>query len=125
VLVFDQLPPGFPTKKIGLTYVQAYEAKNGIGSYSTFGAHAYDAWLILSGALERALKKGGNPDDAATFRKTLRDEIEATRGLVGTHGVFTFSPTDHLGLQFTETAVMVRVVKDGSKLDWKLEQTFK
>lgn len=125
VLVFDQLPATAPTKKVGLTYVQAYEAKNGIGSYSTFGAHAYDAWLILSGALERTLKKGGNPDDTANFRKTLRDEIEATKGLVGTHGIFTFSPTDHLGLQFTETAVMVRIVKEGGKLDWKLEKTFK
>lgn len=125
ILVFDQLPANFPTKKVATQYVQAYETKYGIGSYSTFGAHAYDAWLILEAALKRAQGKE-SPDNLAAFRKVLRDEIEATKGVVATHGTFSFSPTDHLGLQFTETAVMVRIIKDANgKLDWKLERTFR
>ena len=124
ILVFDQLPAGFPTKKVDQTYVQQYEAKYGIGSYSTFGGHAYDAWLILSAALGRTLKTV-QPTDLTAFRKTLRDEIEATKGVVGTHGIFTMSPTDHLGLKFSEAAVMVEVVKNSAgKLTWKLVRTF-
>ncbi len=124
ILVFDQLPAGFPTKKVDQTYVQQYEAKYGIGSYSTFGGHAYDAWLILSAAMGRTLKTV-QPTDLTAFRKTLRDEIEATKGVVGTHGIFTMSPTDPLGLKFSEAAVMVEVVKNSAgKLTWKLVRTF-
>lgn len=125
ILVFDQLPGSFPNKNVAQSYVQQYEAKYGIGSYSTFGGHAYDAWAILRPALERALKKE-QTSNLAAFRKVLRDEIEATKGVVGTHGIFTMSPTDHLGLKFQEAAVMVEVVKgEGGKLDWKLVRTFR
>ncbi len=120
ILVAAQLPNAFPSKRPALTYIAAYEAKYGVGSYSTFGGHAYDAWQIAKGAIERALKKA-RPDDLAAFRKALRDEIEATRGVVGVHGVFTMGPTDHLGLKFNEAAVMVRV-KNGN---WVLERTFR
>lgn len=124
ILVFDQLPSGFPTKRVGQSYVQQYEAKYGIGSYSTFGGHAYDAWSILSAALERALKKE-QPANLQAFRSALRDEIEATKGVVATHGIFNMSPQDHLGLKFNEAAVMVEVVKNPSgKLGWKLVRTF-
>ena len=51
----------------------------------------------------------------------LRDEIEATKGVVGTHGVFTFTKEDHLGLRFEDAAVMVRV-ENGR---WKLERVFR
>jgi len=124
-LVFDQLPSSFPNKNVAQSYVQQYEAKYGIGSYSTFGGHAYDAWAILRPALERALKKE-QTSNLAAFRKVLRDEIEATKGVVGTHGIFTMSPTDHLGLKFQEAAVMVEVVKgESGKLEWKLVRTFR
>ncbi|MER3479010.1 MAG: branched-chain amino acid ABC transporter substrate-binding protein [Meiothermus sp.] len=125
ILVFDQLPSNFPNKSVAQSYVQQYEAKYGIGSYSTFGGHAYDAWAILRPALERALKRE-QPSNLAAFRKALRDEIEATKGVVGTHGIFTMSPTDHLGLKFQEAAVMVEVAKDANgKLEWKLVRTFR
>jgi len=106
---------------VALDYIQRYEAKYGIGSYSTFGAHAWDTWLILRPALERALKKADPDKDLAAFRAALRDEIEATKGVVGTHGVFTFTKEDHLGLRFEDAAVMVRV-ENGR---WKLERVFR
>lgn len=125
VLVFDQLPKNFPNRAVASNYVQQYEAKYGIGSYSTFGGHAYDAWTVLRAALERALKKEQTTNLAA-FRKVLRDEIEATKNVTGTHGIFNMSPSDHLGLRFQEAAVMVEVVKDSAgRLDWKLVRTFK
>ncbi|MCX7782016.1 MAG: branched-chain amino acid ABC transporter substrate-binding protein, partial [Meiothermus sp.] len=105
--------------------VQQYESRFGIGSYSTFGGHAFDAWAILRPALERALRREQTTNLAA-FRRAVRDELEATRNVVGTHGIFNMSPTDHLGLRFNEAAVMVEVVRDSSgKLDWKLLRTFR
>lgn len=125
VLVFDQLPPDFPNRQVATSYVQQYEARFGIGSYSTFGGHAYDAWAILRPALERALRRE-QTGNLAAFRRVLRDELEATRNVVGTHGIFNMSPTDHLGLRFNEAAVMVEIVKTpAGKLDWKLLRTFR
>lgn len=125
VLVFDQLPPNFPNRQVATSYVQLYESRFGIGSYSTFGGHAYDAWAILRPALERALRREQTTNLAA-FRRALRDELEATRNVVGTHGIFNMSPTDHLGLRFNEAAVMVEIVKTpAGKLDWKLLRTFR
>lgn len=124
ILVFDQLPASFPNRAVARNYVQQYESRYGIGSYSTFGGHAYDAWIILQGALERALKKESTTN-LANFRKTLRDEIEATRGVVGTHGIFNMSASDHLGLRFQEAAVMVEVVRNETgRLAWKLVRSF-
>lgn len=120
VLVAPQLPDGFPTKEVGLQYIEMYEAEYGEGTASTFGAHAYDAWLILEEALARTLEGGASPDNLSEFRSTLRDEIEATSDLVASHGVFSFSPEDHLGLTLGTAAVMV-TVENG---DWVLLNTF-
>ncbi len=120
ILVADQLGPEFPSKPVALEYIVQYEGRYGIGSFSTFGGHAMDAWLILKDALERTLDQV-QPDDLAAFRSALRDAIEQTRDLVATHGVFNYSSEDHLGLSFEDAAVIVRV-KDNT---WKLERTFR
>lgn len=120
ILVAEQLPEGFPSREVALEYIALYEAEYGEGSYSTFGAHAYDAWLLLEGALTRALEGGADPADLEGFRRALRDELEATSGLVATHGVFTMSPEDHLGLTLETSAVMVRI-ENGT---WQLVSTF-
>lgn len=125
VLVFDQLPADFPNREVATRYVQMYEARFGIGSFSTFGGHAYDAWAILRPALERALRRE-QPANLAAFRRAVRDELEATRNVVGTHGIFNISPSDHLGLRFQEAAVMVEIVRDpNGRLDWRLLRTFR
>ena len=105
VLVADQLPDSNPVKKEGMDYVKAYEAKYGKGSAATFGAHAWDAGKVLTAAIPAALKKAkpGTPE----FRAALRDALEQTKGVVGAHGIFTMSPTDHLGIQ--NGVVMVKI----------------
>jgi len=115
VLVADQLPDTNPLKKSSLTYVQKYEAAYGPGSVSTFGAHAWDAGLLLTNAIPIALKKA-NPG-SKEFRAALRDALETTKELAGAHGVFNMSPQDHLG--FDERARVMVQIKDGK---WKLEQ---
>ena len=96
ILVAAQLPDGNPSKAPALQYVKDYEAAYGAGSVATFGAHLYDAGLVLQKAIPEAIKTAqpGTP----AFRKALRDALEATANVPATHGVFTMSKTDHAGL---------------------------
>lgn len=114
-LVAEQLPDSHPSKKAGLEFVQKYEAAYGKGSRSLFAALAWDAWLVLDGAAARAVKKA--KPGTAEFRKALRDELEATKNLVASTGVYNYSPTDHAGLD-ARARVMVRI-ENGT---WKLVQ---
>src|SRR5512147_82386 len=57
VLVAAQLPDANPVKKAAMEYVGKYEKAYGKGSTSTFGAHAWDAGLLLANAVPAALKK--------------------------------------------------------------------
>lgn len=108
VLVADQLPAGHPVKKSASEYVAKYEAAYGKGSVSTFGAHAWDAGLLMAAAVPQALKKGqpGTP----AFRAALRDALEQVKELPGAHGIFSMSPNDHLGLD-QRARVMVKIEK--------------
>ncbi|MGI4954977.1 MAG: ABC transporter substrate-binding protein [Janthinobacterium lividum] len=113
VLVAAQLPDSNPIKKVALDYVTQYEKANGAGSFATFGAHAYDAALLLQEAIPVALKaaKPGTAD----FRAGLRAALEAEQGKVLTHGIATMTTTDHNGFD-TRARVMV-VIENGG---WKL-----
>ncbi|MDQ8018758.1 MAG: ABC transporter substrate-binding protein [Bordetella sp.] len=106
MLVAEQLPDSNPVKKSALAYVAAYEGANGKGSAATFGGHAWDAGLVLQAAVPEALKKAqpGTPE----FRAALRDALEQVKEVAGAHGVFSMTPTDHLGLD-SRARVMVTI----------------
>ncbi len=87
LVVAEQLADDNPQKPVLLAYKQQYEAKH--GPVSTFGGHGYDSLMIATAALERA---------GSTDKAKVRDEIEKTRGFIGTAGVFNLSPQDHMGL---------------------------
>ena len=106
VLVPAQLPDSHPSKKAALDYIKAYEGAHGAGSHSTFGAHAWDAGLLLQRAIPEALKKA--KPGTAEFRAALRDALENVKELAATHGVFSFTASDHKGLD-GRSVVMVRV----------------
>jgi branched-chain amino acid transport system substrate-binding protein len=101
LLIVEDLPAGHPQKTLLATYKQDYE-RTFKEDVSTFGGHAYDAVLIVT----TALKQAGEPD-----REKVRDAVESLRGLVGTAGIFNFSPTDHTGLDLD--AFEMLTVKDG------------
>ena len=113
VLVADQLPNDHPVKKSALAYVEAYEKAHGKNSVSTFGAHAWDAGILLQAAVPVALKKA--QPGTKEFRAALRESLEGVKNAAGAHGIYNMSPNDHLGLD-QRAAVMVQIV-DG---DWKL-----
>src|SRR6266508_5897084 len=50
MLVYEQLPDTNPVKKTAADYIGKYEAKYGAGSRTTFGGHAWDAYLLLNRA---------------------------------------------------------------------------
>lgn len=106
VLVAEQLPTTNPVRKSAQTYIAAYEAAFGKNSVSTFGAHAWDAGLLMTAAVPVALKTAqpGTPE----FRAALRDALEKIHEMPGAHGIFTMSPTDHLGLD-QRARVMVKI----------------
>jgi branched-chain amino acid transport system substrate-binding protein len=86
--VAEQLPASDVQKPVALAFKAAFEARWN-QECTIFAGHAYDAFAIVRDAARRA----GSTDPAA-----MRDAIETTKGLVGTGGIFTMSPSDHLGL---------------------------
>jgi len=88
LLVVDKLPKNHPQKAVLAKYTKDYESKYK-DEASTFGGHAYDAFLILVKGIEKA--KG-------TDREAVRTAIENLKDVVGTGGTFYFSPSDHNGL---------------------------
>ncbi|WPN32314.1 ABC transporter substrate-binding protein [Pseudomonas sp. P5_109] len=95
VVVWDKLPANHPSKAIASQYAQSYEAQFGPNSLSPFGAYLYDAMRLLEAAVPGALQAAqpGSPE----FRQSLRDQLEKTDNVAGTHGVYNLSPTDHFG----------------------------
>ena len=91
VLIADKLPANDPQKPVVVNYTKTYQDRTK-QAVSTFGGHAYDGLMILVQAMERA-----KSTDAAK----VRDEIEKTKGFVGTGGIVNMSPTDHMGLDLS------------------------
>ena len=105
MLVYEQLPDTNPVKKAAAAYITRYEAKYGKDSRSTFGGHAYDAFMLLDKAVPEALKKA--KPGTKEFRAALRDALE-TGTVVASHGVFVMTPQDHNGLD-NRARVMIRI----------------
>jgi branched-chain amino acid transport system substrate-binding protein len=105
LLVADKLPDSDPQKPVVVAYKKTFEAGTK-QPVSTFGGHAYDGLMILTQAAQRA----GSFDKAK-----VRDEIERTKGYIGTGGKVSMSPADHLGLDLS--AFRMLEIRNG---DWTL-----
>jgi len=92
--VVSYVPQTDPQWEVLTTYKADYESRY-TGGVSTFGGHAYDALSMVVIALED-LEEGLS---LAESRAAIRDNLESISGFVGTGGIFTMSPTDHLGMQ--------------------------
>ena len=105
VLVAEKLPDSDPLKKVAMEYKTEFEKKTG-QPVSTFGGHMRDGLFILIEAMQRA---------KSADKAKVRDEIEKTKGFIGTGGIVNMSPTDHLGLDLTSFRMLE--IKNG---DWTL-----
>jgi branched-chain amino acid transport system substrate-binding protein len=105
VNVAELLPASHPQKKVTMDYMKSYAAKYN-EPLSSFGGHAWDALHLVADALKAV----------GCDRAKIRDYLENnTKGFVGQHGIFNYSPDDHIGL--SKDAFQMVVVKNG---DWAL-----
>lgn len=98
--VLDELPAHDPQKVTLLKFRQQFESRFGMDVGGLY-AEASDCVLLIAKGLESA---GDN-------REKLRDAIEQIKGLIGTAGIYTMSPTDHNGL--TAGDLVIGRVKNG------------
>jgi branched-chain amino acid transport system substrate-binding protein len=105
LLVAAKLSTSDPQRSVVMSYSATYQQRTG-QPVSTFGGHAYDGLMILVQAMQRA---------KSADKAKVRDEIEKTRGYIGTGGIVTMSPTDHMGLDLS--AFRMLEIKGG---DWTL-----
>lgn len=101
LLVAELLGDDDVQKPVVTAYKASFEEKAKM-PVDTFGGYAHDALLIIGDAITRA---GSTEPDA------IRDAIEATENLAGTTGIYTYSDTDHLGLDLS--AFRMLEIKDG------------
>ncbi len=108
MLSYESLPDSNPIKAVAKDYITQYEAK--FGPRTTFGGHAWDAYIVLNKAVPEALKSGAKPG-SKEFRAALRTAMENTKEVVGVHGVFNMSATEHNGLDNRGRTMFT--IKDG------------
>lgn len=110
----EQLPANHPSKALAADFVAKYEKAYGAGSRNQFGAHAYDAIVVLEKTVPVAMQKG--KPGTKEFRAALRDAVENMGRTVVSHGVLNYTKDNHWGFT-TETGVILKVVN----ADWKVE----
>jgi branched-chain amino acid transport system substrate-binding protein len=96
LMVVDELPDSYPTKKAAIDFISAYEAKWGKGTRSPFAGYAWDAMLLISAAVPGAMRSA--EPGTAEFRDALRKSLEAGKEIAGTHAVYHYTPEDHEGV---------------------------
>ncbi len=115
VIVAEQLPESNPTKKVSLAFRDAYQKANNAPTSDAFSAYSFDAWLVLLDAGKRALAKA--QPGTEEFRAALKDALETTAEVVGTHAVYNFKPGAFFGVD--ERARVLVQLKNGK---WTLLQ---
>jgi branched-chain amino acid transport system substrate-binding protein len=113
LIVPEDLPDDNPVKKVALDFTTRYEQAFGPGTRNAFAGYSYDAFLLLDAAVPVAMKtaKPGTQE----FRQALHDALENVKNVIGTHGIYNMTPTDHTGLD-QRARVLVQVVNG----EWRL-----
>jgi branched-chain amino acid transport system substrate-binding protein len=103
--IVDVLPDSDRQKPILAAFKRDFETTTG-DEVSMMAGHSWDALYLYVDAVTRA---------GTTDKARVRDEIERTQGFVGQGGIFTLSPSDHMGL--TLDSLRMVEIQGG---DWKL-----
>jgi branched-chain amino acid transport system substrate-binding protein len=111
VIVAEQLPADYPTKKIALDFRSAFQKVNNAASTDAFSAYSFDGYMVFADAAARAKGEPGTPE----FRASLRDAIFSTKEVVGAHGVYNFKQGNLYGVD--ERARVIVKLDNGQ---WKL-----
>jgi len=111
VIVAEQLPSEYPTRKIAMDFRSVFQKVNNAPTGDAYSAYSFDGWLVFTDAAARAKGEPGTPE----FRLSLRDAIASTKEVVGTHGVYNFKPGSLYGVD--ERARVIVKLENGQ---WKL-----
>ena len=111
VIVADQLPADYPTRRMALDFRAIFQKVNNAPTSDAFSAYSFDGWLVFTDAAARTKGEPGTPE----FRAALRDAIVTTKELVGTHGVYNFKAGELYGVD-QRARVLVKI-ENGQ---WKL-----
>src|SRR5262249_1141585 len=108
VIVAEQLPDSNPTKKVSLAFREVYHKTNNAPTSDAFSAYSFDAWLVLLDAAKRASAKA--QPGTEEFRAALKDAMETTKEVAGTHGVYNYKPGEYFGVD-ERARVLVQLQK--------------
>ncbi|MEJ7931301.1 ABC transporter substrate-binding protein [Ramlibacter sp. AN1015] len=115
VIVAEQLPDNYPTKKAALDFRNVFQKVNNAPTTDAFSAYSFDGYLVFADAAARALSASKAEPGTPEFRVALRDAIMQTKEVVGSHGVYNFKPGALYGVD-ERARVIVRLDKG----QWKL-----
>jgi len=115
VIVAEQLPADYPTKKTALDFRAAFQKTNNAPTSDAFSAYSFDGWLVFADAAARALATKKAEPGTPEFRTALRDAIMSTKEVVGTHGVYNFKAGNLYGVD-----QRARVIVKLDNGQWKL-----
>ena len=110
VTAAEQLPASNPIQKVALAFRAAFEKANGEAPTDSFSSYSFDGWLVLVDAAKRAMATGARPG-SPEFRTALRQALFATKEVVGTQGVYTYTPADRHGVD-DRSRILVQI-EDG------------
>jgi len=102
--VIDQIPDSDVQKQVIASYKKEFEDEFGYAA-STFGGHAYDAFMLLVDALK----------EAGTDPEKIKAHLEQTKDFVGISGVFNMTEKDHNGLG-VDSLIMIEIANG----EWKV-----
>ena len=101
--VYDQIKADNPLRPVLAKFAELYDGTYGKGKVDVFAGQSWDAMMLAVNAYQSAGAAGAKVDDLAAMRVAIKDAMERTREWPGVNGVFTITPTDHLGLDTRST----------------------
>jgi branched-chain amino acid transport system substrate-binding protein len=110
VTAAEQLPPDNPIQKVALAFREAFKTANGEAPTDSFSSYSFDGWLVFVDAARRAMATGAKPG-SQEFRAALRQALFTSKEVVGTQGVYTYTPADRHGVD-GRSRILVRI-EDG------------
>lgn len=110
VTAAEQLPASNPIQKVALAFRAAFERANGEAPTDAFSSYSFDGWLVFVDAAKRAMATGAKPG-SPEFRTALRQALFTTKDVVGTQGVYNYTPADRHGVD--DRARVLVQIEDG------------
>lgn len=112
VSVAQTLPDTQPNYLEAFRFATAMATNYGPNRVSYEGAYAYDAVLLIQGALEQALTFGIPLDDTANIRSAMRDALIGMSSFKGAAAVYDYRDGDPIGVD-PYSLVLAKVVNGG------------